>query len=421
MQKTDDAGRTALLVIELGSGTAILHGEEVELPLREFRLLAELARRVGEPIASEELIPAVWPDEPWTPKENLYILVTRLRRLIDGSTEFGKSIRNRRGFGYLLDLEADQVVVVDPAATKAPGEVVISLDDPSVESESLSEPLPTAESDETSDDQPAGAQTDRPDEEVSGPGRPRGVRVVTVAAAIVLTSAVAWASGYFISDRLATQRASTTSGSEKPDERAAEVSQSDRRSGKDDARRKQSSNDRRGRREKGAPGSAGNSGPAIAVGPPTIDYSDPATPEQESAQGSRKTSDKEQTQPEPALPPAPTRYLYHLYNPETGDHFVTTDGNTASTYEAKGYDQGGAIGRVYSSANENPDQTRGLTTNYGKAYIFVSKQPRTEPAMATWPLWYSTNDDGDFFYTTSQDEAEQNGWRAEFMGYVGTL
>ena len=79
MQRVQDSGRTATLVLELSSGTALLHGEEVELPLREFRLLAELASRVGDPVASADLIEAVWPDEPWTPKENLYILVTRLR------------------------------------------------------------------------------------------------------------------------------------------------------------------------------------------------------------------------------------------------------------------------------------------------------------------------------------------------------
>jgi hypothetical protein len=125
---------------------------------------------------------------------------------------------------------------------------------------------------------------------------------------------------------------------------------------------------------------------------------------------------KPEPKPEP-LPPAPTRYLYHLVNQESGDHFVTTDGNVASQYQARGYD-GGAIGRIYTSA---VDDTRAISTNQGTAYIFISSTPKTEPASRAAPLWYSTNNAGDFFYSTSEAEAKQAGWSASVVGYVGAL
>ena len=133
-------------------------------------------------------------------------------------------------------------------------------------------------------------------------------------------------------------------------------------------------------------------------------------------QSSRKGSAREQAPP-PALPPAPTRYLYHLVNPETGDHFVTTDSATAHEQEARGY-EGGPIARVYTYREDN---TRAITTNRGTAYIFTGSAPKTEPASQTIALWYSTNDAGDFFYTTSQSQAEQAGWTGSIIGYVRAL
>jgi hypothetical protein len=127
--------------------------------------------------------------------------------------------------------------------------------------------------------------------------------------------------------------------------------------------------------------------------------------------------DSDSKKPLPSLPPAPTRYLYHLVNEETGDHFATTDGGVASEYEAKGY-QGGAVGRVYTASE---DDTKAITTNYGTAYIFIASSPKTKPPSKSATLWYSTDNDGDFFYTTSKSEASQEGWSPTLIGYVRTL
>ena len=388
MHTIDDAGRTALLVLELPSGTAILHGEEVELPLREFRLLAELARRVGEAVSTEELIQAIWPDEPWTPKENLYILATRLRRAIDGSTKFGANIRNRRGFGYVLDLDPKEVAVLDSVAPKPSEDIVIRL-----------EPEEAAEQDSP---QESSAQ-------VSSPRRLRLVPVLMGTVIALLAIALAWSAGFALSSRLASRSESAAP----PDATAPKPAAPAPEAKNDDNDRHTTSRERRRGKRGRESGSAIASGSSVSTDSPS---SVVAQPSQDSAQGSRKGSKKDQP-PEPALPAAPTRYLYHLFNTKTGDHFVTTDANTASEYEAKGY-QGGAIARVYTYQEQG---TKAISTNAGTAYIFISSAPKTEPASQVLRLWYSTDDSGDFFYTTSESEAKEEGWQGSVIGYVRTL
>jgi hypothetical protein len=106
-----------------------------------------------------------------------------------------------------------------------------------------------------------------------------------------------------------------------------------------------------------------------------------------------------------------------LVHAETGDHFVTTDSNAVSEYEARGY-SGGAIGRVYTSEEAG---TRPLTTNHGTAWIFADDSPRTEPSSQPVALWYATNGKGDFFYTTSKSEATASEWNGSLAGYVRSM
>ncbi len=388
MQRIDDAGRAGPLILELASGTARLHGEELELPPREFRLLAALAARVGQPVEPKALIEAVWPDEPWTSNNDLYVLVSKLRRLIDGPTKFGNHIRNRRGVGYLLDLEPDQLVVIDPDAVE-PTPITIDLTD-----------QPT----ETSDpqEQPSVAS---PTELAEVPRR-RAFGALPILGLILFLLIASWGAGYMVSRR-ASER--MTSGGAVPErvEAQPDTPPEPKRNGD----RRKSREDRKGR------GKQESDQPAVIAGPGSSDTPSGTVSDGSGAsQGSGKGSQDKKPPPAP-LPPAPTRYLYHLVNAQTGDHFMTTDGNTASEYEAKGY-EGGAIGRIYSYQEEG---TRAITTDAGTAYVFISSSPKTEPASKAVGLWYSTNNDGDFFYTTSESEAKQAGWSGSLIGYVRSL
>lgn len=390
MQRTDDAGRAAPLVLELASGTARLHGEELELPLREFRLLAALAARVREPIPSEDLIKAIWPDAPWTSTTELYTLVSRLRRQIDGADKFGNHIRNRRGFGYVLDLQPDQLIVIDPAPIQ-PTPLTIDLTE-----KSSNEPV------QDSVDVPAAGDEKGPPQAQESRRRFRAVPAVAMALVLIAAS---WGTGYVLSKRNAADRASAPVAQD-PEPNPPKLDGSNNPPGRqrDNGKSKGDVSNRRQSNE-----SSAITGPTTAQNP-----DDPAPDTSGSMQGSGKGSRQEQA---PALPPAPTRYLYHLVNPETGDHFVTTDSATASEQEARGY-EGGAIGRIYTSREEN---TKAITTNHGTAYIFIGSAPKTEPASRTVALWYSTNDAGDFFYTTNESQAKQAGWTGSIIGYVRAL
>lgn len=401
MQRPDDAGRAGPLVLELASGTARLHGEELELPLREFKLLAALAARVGEVVPSDALIKAVWPDAPWTSSNDLYTLVSKLRRLIDGPDKFGNNIRNRRGFGYVLDLEPDRIVVIDPAPVE-PTPLAIDLTDKGSDAPPV----------------PAAAEPDETESEQSPPNavaRRSPLRTAPAwALLVVLLLTGSWGAGYVISSRSSSPPDGRPAQEQAPDVTQVEAPKKTERT---EPRRPQRKKEGKKQSRKGG---TDKSGPAVAIGPagstdtPTTNTAPAAT--SGSTKGSSKDSGNKQPAPAP-LPPAPTRYLYHLVNHETGDHFVTTDGNTASEYEAKGY-EGGAIGRVYTYQEEG---TRAIVTNAGTAYVFIRSAPKTEPASRTLALWYSTNNNGDFFYTTSESAAKQDGWSASLIGYVRSL
>jgi hypothetical protein len=128
---------------------------------------------------------------------------------------------------------------------------------------------------------------------------------------------------------------------------------------------------------------------------------------------SQETNKDTKPQP-PPLPPAPSSYLFHLYNPETGDHFVTVDPGVASEYEGRGYDSA-AVGRLYTYAEKG---TKAISTNSGTGYIFSSASPKTAPSSSAVALWYASDGAGDFFYTTSKSEASAGGFSASLIGYV---
>jgi DNA-binding winged helix-turn-helix (wHTH) protein len=393
MQRIDDAGRAGPLILELASGTARLHGEELELPPREFRLLAALAARVGQPVEPKALIEAVWPDEPWTSNNDLYVLVSKLRRLIDGPTKFGNHIRNRRGVGYLLDLEPDQLVVIDPDAVE-PTPITIDLTDQPTESSDTEEETSAA----------------KPTEVLAEVPKRRAFGALPIVALILFLLVASWGAGYMVSRRASERPATGGVEPERVDAQPDANQQTPPEPERNGDRRK-SREERKGR------GTKGSDQPAVIAGPGSSDTpSGPASGGSGVSQGSGKGS-QDKKPPTAPLPPAPTRYLYHLVNAQTGDHFVTTDGNTASEYEAKGY-EGGAIGRIYSYQEEG---TRAITTDAGTAYIFISSSPKTEPASKATGLWYSTNNNGDFFYTTSESEAKQAGWSGSLIGYVRSL
>lgn len=400
MRTGTDPERAGSLVVELAARTAIIDGRRIELPLTEFALLGVLASRPGEIVSHKELAAAAFGEAaPVMAPHELHNRIYRLRKLLDDVEREHKLIENRRGQGYVLNLPTVAVEVLEGVAGLAVTDDV----------ELTTEPSSPAVAEFPEVDVPPQVKPAEPPRPNRATLRPRVVVAASLAAAIALSGS--WLAGYVLSSRSAAQPESTLRVAENDNRSEREPATGKQRAPGREKDRRSNGNNRKGSNSQAA------SAPVIAA--PGSSSEVPATnPDQpEGSQGSRQSSRKRP--PEPALPAAPTRYLYHLEHPETGDHFVTTDDNIVSTYEGRGY-VGGAIGRIYTAAPEGV-ATKAISTNRGTAYIFSSSSAKTEPASSTLPLYYSTNNDGDFFYTTSADEAEEAGWDGTSIGYVRTV
>lgn len=421
MRGVSERGRALPLVLDLGSGTAIVDGERIELPPREFKLLVELASRAGAAVATPKLISAVWPEAPDTPAQELYVLIGRLRKFLGEDKRENKLLRNRRRFGYYLALEPHDVVLADGSEAAARALSTDVTDDTSTQD--LDEPVAAGHGHHAA---APSAQTNELSAKAVGSSARRRIRPVAITAAVVASALLAsWSAGFMLArwraERSVNPRVarSDTSPDHERDGGDTDGKSARKRRARPDRNDKTRRPKQRSRRAQPGVGD----GPGVAAagtlsGPADAPASASAPVKQANRRGGGHSKNRHPAT-EPALPAAPTRYLYHLVHPETGDHFVTTDGNVASTYEGKGY-EGGPIGRVYTSRPEGV-ATRAIATNYGTAYVFSGSSPKTKPASTTWRLYYSTNNDGDFFYTTSAGEAQQTGWDGVLIGYVRTL
>jgi DNA-binding winged helix-turn-helix (wHTH) protein/heme-degrading monooxygenase HmoA len=91
------------LTVDLARRTARVNGREVDLPPREFTVLAELAQQPDRPIPSADLAARVWPDRTWMNADDVRRVVYSLRRLLGDDRRKRPLIRNRRGHGYVLE------------------------------------------------------------------------------------------------------------------------------------------------------------------------------------------------------------------------------------------------------------------------------------------------------------------------------
>jgi DNA-binding response OmpR family regulator len=91
------------LSVDLARQIAIVDGEPVRLPPREFAILRELSLHVGEPISAADLIVRVWPRDAAVTPVDVARHVYRLRRLIGDNARPVPLVATRRGFGYCLE------------------------------------------------------------------------------------------------------------------------------------------------------------------------------------------------------------------------------------------------------------------------------------------------------------------------------
>jgi DNA-binding winged helix-turn-helix (wHTH) protein len=382
--------RAGSLVVELAARTAIIDGVRIELPPTEFALLAVLSARPGQIVSHKELAAEAFGEGVSIAPHELHWRIWKLRDLVGDGAREHKMIENRRGQGYVLDMPTSAVEVLDGVAALPNTQEVIHLDDPS---------QPTAAQPSPADDEDIG-QTDHPRR------RLRMTAVLAGTAIAIAALGTSWAAGYLLS-RSRGDDAVTTEGTA-PDS-ADEAT--DKTTHKPRERRRHGKPERRNSRRKSNPGTT-----VVASGPSTsyssgADEDAPTATKQEAGTGGE---DQKQEAPAPP-PPQPDAQLYHLFDPDSGDHFVTTSSSVANQKQAAGY-TATVEGGVFSSQEKG---TTAISLDSGTAYVY--REPGSAPKGVSLATLYKLSLDDDFFYTSSSSAANQaqaEGWTRSTVGYV---
>ncbi|HME01956.1 MAG TPA: response regulator transcription factor [Solirubrobacteraceae bacterium] len=93
------------LEIRLGEGLVLANGRALTLSVREFELLAALARRMGAIITREELYGTVWGGELRPGDRSVDVYVSKLRGKLELAMPDRRFIHTHQGFGYRFQPE----------------------------------------------------------------------------------------------------------------------------------------------------------------------------------------------------------------------------------------------------------------------------------------------------------------------------
>jgi DNA-binding response OmpR family regulator len=88
------------LEIRLGEGLVLATGRALTLSVREFELLAAMARRAGAILTREELYSAVWGGELRVGDRSVDVYVSKLRGKLEAAMPDRRFIHTHPGFGY---------------------------------------------------------------------------------------------------------------------------------------------------------------------------------------------------------------------------------------------------------------------------------------------------------------------------------
>ena len=401
----------------------ILEGRRTELPPKEFELLATLAARPREAVPAKDLIEKVWPESSVMTAHDLYWYIWSLRKLIGDAARDDKLIANRRGVGYYLDLSPDQIEILER------GYVDLG------EHERAPRLAPEPSAAETVSQAPV-----RANDTLAVPGRrdPLLLAAVSVGASAVI--AISSLVGYSISRGqdagLVAQTPLAPTASSSPNsglkfdartegKRESEKTNHSMRDGKG------SRGDGKGKEsgtissDEGARLVAGGGG-AITTGENGGTTTDPGSagggggggqPKPDKNNGSDPDGRTKPTNNEPAPPPPPVAdaTLYHLYQPDSGDHIATTSSGTVAQKQAYGY-RASEEGHIFTTQQ---DGTVPISLSNGTFYVYRSTE--AAPSGTSVSTLYRVNADGDAYYTSSTSEVNQGiarGWSNSTVGYV---
>ncbi|HEY3759599.1 MAG TPA: winged helix-turn-helix domain-containing protein [Solirubrobacteraceae bacterium] len=98
------------LEIRLGEGLVLATGRALTLSVREFELLAAMARRPGAVVTRSELYSAVWGGELRGGDRSVDVYVSKLRGKLEAAMPDRRFIHTHPGFGYRFQPELSRNV-----------------------------------------------------------------------------------------------------------------------------------------------------------------------------------------------------------------------------------------------------------------------------------------------------------------------
>lgn len=88
------------LEIRLGEGLVLATGRALTLSVREFELLAAMARRAGAIVTRDELYAEIWGGELRAGDRSVDVYVSKLRNKLETAMPDRRFIHTHPGFGY---------------------------------------------------------------------------------------------------------------------------------------------------------------------------------------------------------------------------------------------------------------------------------------------------------------------------------
>jgi DNA-binding response OmpR family regulator len=109
------------LEIRLGEGLVLATGRALTLSVREFELLAAMARQAGAIVTREELYAQVWGGELRPGDRSVDVYVSKLRGKLEAAMPDRRFIHTHPGFGYRFQPQPSRDANIAAGALGAPG------------------------------------------------------------------------------------------------------------------------------------------------------------------------------------------------------------------------------------------------------------------------------------------------------------
>jgi two-component system, OmpR family, KDP operon response regulator KdpE len=99
------------ITVDFARMLVTVRGRQIHLPPKQFRILKYLISRKGKPVPSRELCEVIWGMSPVEHAENLRVLISQLRKVLESDPEHPRYILTEPRVGYRFDPSPEGTLV----------------------------------------------------------------------------------------------------------------------------------------------------------------------------------------------------------------------------------------------------------------------------------------------------------------------